>query len=116
MAAHVRAAGADAALGGIKVSKQLAALLDKLLAQIGEREAAGGAMHEAHAEAALQRVEPAAHDHGGDALDQRGGGEAAFFGGEREASDFGVAVHSIPHVSTAVTLAGIPSCSIRRYS
>jgi hypothetical protein len=62
VAAHRGAPGADAVLGDVEIAQQLAARFDELLAQRGQREAAGGAVHQAHAEAALQGIEAAAHD------------------------------------------------------
>ncbi len=72
VAAHRIAPGADRTLDLVELAQQAAALVQELLAQLGEREPARRAVHQLDAEALLQRVEPPPHHHRGDALDQRG--------------------------------------------
>ena len=112
MAAHQVAPGADRALEFVELAQQRAALVEQLLAKLGQRQAPRRAVHQLDPEAFLQRVEPPPHDHRGHALHQRRGREAALLGHQHEAAQFGVAIHFLLQGRRAP--ARPPDCDLRR--
>jgi hypothetical protein len=93
VAARLHAAGAHAGLGGRQVGQQALAVLEEGAALVGERDAAGGAHQQLHAQAFLQRIDATAHHRGGDALGGGRRGEAALGGHRDEGFDLLELVH-----------------------
>ncbi len=108
MAAHRGAILGDAGVGLVEILEQPARPLQVLLAQVGQRQATGGAVHQLDAQVALQGIETAAHHHRRHAFLQCSGGEAAGFGDQHEAVYGCVTIHSILLISTELKSRPIP--------
>ncbi len=114
--AHRMAAVGDAGVGLGEIAQQTAGPLQVLLAQIGQRQAAGRAMHQLDPQVALEHVEAPAHHHRGHPFDQGGGGEAAVIGHQNETVQSRITVHSILLIPTEMRnpaiypINSLPSC------
>ncbi|PRD18643.1 UNVERIFIED_CONTAM: gcl, partial [Trichonephila clavipes] len=113
--AHRLAAAGHAGVSFIEVLEQAACTVEVLLAEVGQLQAARGAVHQLDAEMALQGIQAPPHHHGGHAFAERGGGKAAVVGDQHETTDKGMAVHSILQISTELKYPTIPSFRYSRH-
>src|SRR5690606_35877576 len=108
VAAYRGAVLGDAGIGLIEILEQGAGALQVLLAEVGQRQPASGAMHQLDAQLTLQRIQAAPHHYGRHPFLQCSGSETARFRYQNEAMYSGITIHSILLISTELKFRPIP--------